>query len=62
VVGGSDERARKLRQAIAIAVDFEEFVSIFANGEASRRSRRFRPVSSATVTARRVSIAPCMTG
>ena len=26
------ERARKLRQAIAIAVDFEEFVSIFANG------------------------------
>ena len=31
-VGGSDERARKLRQAIAIAVDFEEFISIFANG------------------------------
>jgi ABC-type transport system substrate-binding protein len=26
------ERARKLRRAIAIAVDFEEFVSIFANG------------------------------
>ncbi len=26
------ERARKLRQAIAIAVDFEEFVSIFTNG------------------------------
>jgi oligopeptide transport system substrate-binding protein len=32
VVGGSTERSRKLRQAIAIAVDFEEFVSIFANG------------------------------
>ncbi len=32
VVGGSTERARKLRRAIAIAVDFEEFVSIFANG------------------------------
>ncbi|MFZ5523835.1 MAG: ABC transporter substrate-binding protein [Pseudomonadota bacterium] len=32
VVGGSSDRARKLRQAIAIAVDFEEFVSIFANG------------------------------
>ncbi|HUW25449.1 MAG TPA: ABC transporter substrate-binding protein [Gallionella sp.] len=32
VVGGSSERARKLRQAIAIAVDFEEFISIFANG------------------------------
>ncbi len=32
VVGGASERSRKLRQAIAIAVDFEEFVSIFANG------------------------------
>ncbi|BCK87322.1 hypothetical protein MIZ01_1094 [Sideroxyarcus emersonii] len=32
VVGGASERARKLRQAIAIAVDYEEFVSIFANG------------------------------
>jgi len=31
-IGGSSERARKLRQAISIAVDFEEFVSIFANG------------------------------
>lgn len=32
VVGGLSERARKLRQAIAIAVDYEEYVSIFANG------------------------------
>ncbi len=32
IVGGNTERARKLRLAIAIAVDFEEFVSIFANG------------------------------
>lgn len=32
VTGGNTERARKLRRAIAIAVDFEEFVSIFANG------------------------------
>jgi ABC-type transport system substrate-binding protein len=31
-VGGDSERATKLRRAIAIAVDFEEFVSIFANG------------------------------
>jgi oligopeptide transport system substrate-binding protein len=31
-VGGESERARKLRRAIAIAVDFEEFISIFANG------------------------------
>jgi len=32
VTGGNTERARKLRRAIAIALDFEEFVSIFANG------------------------------
>ena len=38
VVGGGQadaaarERARKLRQAIAIALDWEEFISIFANG------------------------------
>ena len=32
VVGGDSERARLLRQAISIAVDFEEFVSIFLNG------------------------------
>jgi oligopeptide transport system substrate-binding protein len=32
VVGGSNERARKLRHAVSIAVDFEEYLSIFANG------------------------------
>ena len=32
VVGGESERARKLRLAIAIAIDYEEFVAIFANG------------------------------
>ncbi|WP_222428790.1 ABC transporter substrate-binding protein [Denitratisoma sp. DHT3] len=36
LVGGADpataERARKLRQAISIAIDQEEFISIFANG------------------------------
>ena len=32
LVGGLSERARKLRQAISIAVDYEEFISIFANG------------------------------
>ncbi len=36
VVGGGNEQqrksARKLRQAISIAVDYEEFISIFANG------------------------------
>ena len=31
-VGGDSDRARKLRQAIAIAVDYEEFISIFRNG------------------------------
>ena len=31
-VGGLTESARKLRQAISIAVDYEEYVSIFANG------------------------------
>ncbi len=31
-VGGYTDKARKLRQAISIAVDFEEFISIFANG------------------------------
>jgi ABC-type transport system substrate-binding protein len=32
VVGGLSERARKLRQAVSIAVDWEEFISIFSNG------------------------------
>ncbi len=32
VVGGDSERARLLRRAVAIAVDYEEFISIFANG------------------------------
>jgi oligopeptide transport system substrate-binding protein len=32
VIGGDTERARLLRRAISIAVDFEEFISIFTNG------------------------------
>ncbi len=32
VVGGDSERARLLRRAISIAVDHEEYISIFANG------------------------------
>lgn len=31
-VGGATEQSRKLRQAIAIAVDYEEYISIFTNG------------------------------
>jgi ABC-type transport system substrate-binding protein len=31
VVGGDSERARKLRQAISVAIDFEEYISIFLN-------------------------------
>src|SRR5262249_48424550 len=34
VVGGYTDRARKLRQAITIAMDQEEFISIFLNGRA----------------------------
>jgi ABC-type transport system substrate-binding protein len=32
LVGGDSERARLLRRAISIAVDYEELISIFANG------------------------------
>ena len=32
VIGGDSESARLLRRAISIAVDYEEFISIFANG------------------------------
>jgi oligopeptide transport system substrate-binding protein len=32
VIGGDSERARLLRQAISIAVDYEDYISIFANG------------------------------
>lgn len=32
VVGGKSERARKLRQAISIAIDYEEYIAIFLNG------------------------------
>ena len=31
-IGGKSEQARKLRQAISIAMDYEEFISIFRNG------------------------------
>ncbi|WP_455204131.1 ABC transporter substrate-binding protein [Kaarinaea lacus] len=32
VVGGLDDKKQKLRQAISIALDYEEYISIFANG------------------------------
>jgi ABC-type transport system substrate-binding protein len=32
VVGGPADRARRLRQAISIAIDWEEYISIFNNG------------------------------
>jgi ABC-type transport system substrate-binding protein len=32
VVGGDSERARKLRRAISVAMDYEEYIAIFANG------------------------------
>jgi len=32
VVGGYDEKHRKLRQAISIAIDYEQYIAIFNNG------------------------------
>ncbi len=32
VIGGLEEPKRKLRQALAIAIDYEEYISIFLNG------------------------------
>lgn len=32
IVGGNSERARKLRQALSIAIDYEEYIAIFNNG------------------------------
>ncbi|NOQ34670.1 MAG: peptide ABC transporter substrate-binding protein [Methylococcaceae bacterium] len=32
VVGGNTEKNRKLRQALSIAIDYEEYISIFMNG------------------------------
>ena len=32
VIGGNDEKSRYLRQAITIAIDYEEYISIFTNG------------------------------
>ena len=32
IIGGDGERARKLRRAISIAIDMEEYISIFLNG------------------------------
>lgn len=32
VIGGDSDRARKLRQAISIAIDYEEYIAIFMNG------------------------------
>lgn len=36
VVGGNSRRARKLRHAIAIAVNFDEYIQIFLNGRGRR--------------------------
>jgi ABC-type transport system substrate-binding protein len=32
VMGGDSEQARKLRRAISVAIDYEEYIAIFANG------------------------------
>ena len=57
VVGGVGKRgreaARKLRQAISIAVDYEEYVSIFANGRGLPAHGPSRREFSGTAKARR---------
>lgn len=32
IVGGNSEKAKKLRQAISIAIDYEEYIQLFMNG------------------------------
>ena len=46
---------KKLRQAVSIALDQEEFISIFMNGRGIRPRARCRPASSAMSKARRGS-------
>jgi ABC-type transport system substrate-binding protein len=56
VVGGLDERATKLRQAISIAIDQEEFISIFQNGRGIAAQSPLPPGISATRLAKPGSI------
>jgi len=42
-VGGASDRARKLRQAIAIALDMESFIAIFRNGRGTPASGPIPP-------------------
>ena len=32
IIGGNKEKSRLLRQAITLAIDYEEYISIFTNG------------------------------
>ena len=32
IVGGNSQRSKLLRQAITMAIDYDEYISIFANG------------------------------
>ncbi|MDQ2994601.1 MAG: ABC transporter substrate-binding protein [Pseudomonadota bacterium] len=43
VVGGNSERARKLRHAIAIAIDFDDYIAIFNNGRGLRAEGPIAP-------------------
>ncbi len=43
VVGGESERSKLLRRAISIAVDYEEFISIFTNGRGMPAQGPFPP-------------------
>lgn len=53
VVGGNSKRARKLRQAISIAVNYDEFITIFLMAEASLPKVPYRQAYLATKRARR---------
>ena len=55
VVGGDSERARLLRRALAIAIDFDEYISIFANGRGVVAQSPWPRGSSATARGRRAS-------
>ncbi len=62
VVGGDSERTRKLRQAISIAIDQEEFISIFSNGRGIPGQGPIPPGIFGHREGRKASIPTYMTG
>jgi oligopeptide transport system substrate-binding protein len=62
LLGGDSERARLLRQAISIAVDFGEYISIFANGRGVEAQGAIPPGIFGHREGRTASILTCSTG